>query len=270
MPEEPARSYAVPAVDGMLDLVEFLAGAERPYGISELARQLGLSHNMAFRILRRLQERRYAEVDAATGGYRLGTAFLTLGMRLHGRFELRLRARAPLEALAAACGETCQIQIPDGEGMVVLDCACPATAYFLQVVPGSRLHWHANAFGKAVLALLPEEERRRLLPARLPALTPATLTTAAALRRELEVVAASGLAYDREEYSLGIRCLGAPVLDAGGRAVAGLGITGLASRFDAERQRECAAQVLRCAAEVAAAIGHTGGQYRDWLGALPA
>ena len=47
-----SNKYAVPAVEQMLDIVEHLAQNHRPYGITELARQLGISTNGVFRILR--------------------------------------------------------------------------------------------------------------------------------------------------------------------------------------------------------------------------
>jgi DNA-binding IclR family transcriptional regulator len=53
----------------MLDVVEFLAGQQRPWGINELARELGITTNMVFRILRRLSERGYVETAGETGGY---------------------------------------------------------------------------------------------------------------------------------------------------------------------------------------------------------
>ena len=66
-----ANKYVVPAVEQMLDIVEHLAQNHRPYGITELARSLGISTNGVFRILKCLAKRGYAEVDPA-GGYQLG------------------------------------------------------------------------------------------------------------------------------------------------------------------------------------------------------
>jgi DNA-binding IclR family transcriptional regulator len=80
----------------------------------------------------------------------------------------------------------------------------------------------------------------------------------------------TGLAYDREEYALGMCCIGAPVFDVHERVVAGLGLTGLTSRCDAARQAACAPLVLACAQEVAVLIGYAGDRYRRWLAAAPA
>lgn len=258
-----AGRYAVPAVDGMLDIVEFLAGQPRPWGINELARELGITTNMAFRILRRLAERGYVEA-AGEGGYQLGTRFFSLGMRLHARFELRTRARPHLERLAGATGETCQLHVLNDRGMLVVDVVNPRADFFLQVVPGAHLNCHANAFGKAVLAFLPPAEARRYLAGKLERLTDRTLTSAAAVVRQFDASRATGLAYDREEYVRGVHCVGAPVFDASGAVVAGLGTTGLAvARADAGA-KACERAVLDCAAAVSAAIGYTGDRFEAW------
>jgi IclR family acetate operon transcriptional repressor len=259
----------VPAVARMLDLVGFLAERERPYGINELARALGLPVNSVFRILNCLQARGFVESPAPGAGYQLGTGFFSLGMRLHARFDLRRRARPRLEALARATGETAQVHVPDGRDLLVLDVAAPPAPFFLQVVPGTRLEYHAGAFGKAILAFLPEAEALRRLPRRLAAFTPRTITDPRAFRAELAAVRGTGLAYDREERVTGVYCIGAPVFDVNGAAVAGLGVTGLVSRFDAESRKRFEREVLACAEEVSRDIGYRGDRFERFRTAKP-
>ena len=258
-----ANKYAVPAVEQMLDIVEHLADNHRAYGITELARQLGISTNGVFRILRCLVERGYAEADPASG-YRLGTKFFTLGMRLQARFDLRRRARPHLERLCEQSGETVQLYSLQDAQALVLDCVTPAASSFIQVLPGSRMEIHASAFSKAVLAFLPEDEARRRLPRKLVALTPHTVTDKEKLFQEFAPIRASGFAYDREGYMLGIYCIGAPVFDVNGEPVAGLGVTGLVSVFHPEKQVELERAILACAENVSRDIGYEGGRFADW------
>jgi len=256
----------VPAVARMLDLAGFLADQDRPWGINELARALKIPVNSVFRILNCLEARGYAETGGPSSGYRLGTGFFSLGMKLHARFDLRRRARPRLEALARRTGETAQIHVPGGADLLVLDVAAPPSPFFLQVVPGTRLEYHAGAFGKAILAFREEEAVRRLLPARLPAFTPNTLTRRDTLLKELRRTRETGLAYDRQERVTGIYCIGAPVFDVNGAAAAGLGITGLVSRFDAASRRRFEEQVLAAAEQVSRDIGYRGGRFRQFRG----
>ena len=257
-------SEDVPAVARMLDLVGFLADRDRPYGINELARALELPVNSVFRILNCLEARGFVEIAAPGAGYRLGTGFFSLGMKLYARFDLRRRARPHLEALARATGETAQVHVLDGRDLLVLDVAAPPAPFFLQVVPGTRLEIHAGAFGKAILAFRPEGTVRRLLPERLPAFTPRTIVSRRALQAELARVRATGLAYDREERVTGVYCIGAPVFDVAGEAVAGLGVTGLVSRFDAKSRKRFERDVLACAEAVSRDVGYRGDRFRTF------
>ncbi|MCX6907617.1 MAG: IclR family transcriptional regulator [Verrucomicrobia bacterium] len=257
------NKYAVPAVEQMLDIVEHLAQNHRTYGITELAHALGISTNGVFRILKCLAERGYAEADP-TGGYRLGTKFFTLGMQLHARFDLRRRARTHLERLCEQSGETVQLYTLQEDHALVLDCVTPAASSFIQVLPGSRMEIHASAFSKAVLAFLPEAGARRRLPRKLVALTPHTVTDPAKLFRELAQIRARGLAYDREGYTLGIYCVGAPVFNVNGEPVAGVGVTGLVSLFHPETQPTLEQAVLACAEHISRDIGYEGGRFGEF------
>ena len=255
-----APRYAAPAVDQALDIVELLSHTPRAFGINELSRTLHISTNTVFRILRRLTERGYTEPDAS-GGYRLGMRFFSLGMRLQHRFDLRLRARPHLEKLCEQTHETCQIHVPDKDRMLVLDCLSPQAEFFLQTTLGSRFHFHPNAFGKAVLAFWAPEAIRSAVPEKLPAFTPHTITTRSKLLSHLKQVCQTGIAYDREEYIPGFFCIGAPVFDVTGAAVAGVGITGVLQKSSASRFREWEQLVLRCARQIAADIGYDGERY---------
>jgi len=67
---------------------------------------------------------------------------------------------------------------------------------------------YCTANGKAVLASMPPEAVRSLLPARLERLTPVTCTSRSKLEKELVEVRRSGVAMDREEHTSGICAVG--------------------------------------------------------------
>ena len=261
--ENNGKKYAAPAVDSLLDILEFMAKNPRPFGPTELSKTLGISANLVFRVMKRLVERKYAEATE-DGTYSLSTRFFSLGMTLHSNFDLRRRARKHLEKLCEATGETCQIQIPDGDRMLVLDSANPPTEFFFQVIPGSRLHYHANAFGKAVLAFMDEEEMKHILPEKFPAFTDNTVTSMKKLKVELEEIAKNAIAYDNEEYLKGIFCIGAPVLDVMGKACAGVGMTGISSRFDSAFRKKLEQMVLLCAEKISSDIGYAGEFFKEF------
>ncbi|OGV67311.1 MAG: hypothetical protein A2283_09160 [Lentisphaerae bacterium RIFOXYA12_FULL_48_11] len=256
--------YAVPAVDRMLDIAEFLLEHPEPIGITEVARALKIPTNSAFRILKRLADRRYAEVDPTTGGYQLGSGFFRLGMRLSARYDLRIKARKHLEWLCRRTGDTVQLHTQNNGSAIVMDVVNPSVEFFMQIVVGSQLDYHCNAFGKCILAFLEEEEIRRILPPRLPSRTPNTITSLPKLLDELTSVRSTGLGYDREEYVQGIYCVGAPVFDVSGRVIAGMGITGLAGRLDMEEKKHIETLVLTAAAMISDDMAYDGTRFLEW------
>lgn len=255
--KEKNNRYAAPALEQALKIIDFMVqdGAER--GINEISRKLGMSVNMAYRILIQLANYGYTELSAA-GKYRLSTKLFTIGMRLYSRFDLRIRSRPHLEKLCESTGETCQIHTPDKDRALVLDSISPNTDSYLKTVPGSRLYYHPNAFGKAILAFMDKSELNSTIPKTLPGLTKNTVTSRQKLLEELNKTRLTGLAYDREEYLIGIYCIGAPVFDVNEKVVAGLGVTGITSRLVPGNWRRYEKQVLQCAELVSRDIGYDG------------
>jgi DNA-binding IclR family transcriptional regulator len=262
---DPRPAAGVPAVARALDVIEFLADHARPFGMNELARELGIPVNSVFRILKCLEARGYVETESPAGGYQLSTRFFSLGMRLYTRFDLRRRARPHLETLCRQTGETTQIYLLEGESAMVLDCVTPEAPWFLQFVPGTRMELlHAAANSKAILAFLADDAVRRLLPDPLPGSTPNTITDRERFMAELAEIRRTGLAYDREEYVVGVYCVGAAVFDVHGQVVAGAGVTGLVSRFRPDDLPRIEQQVLDCARMISLAIGHDGRRFSEF------
>jgi len=258
---------AVPAVARALDVIEFLADHTRSFGINELARELEIPVNSAFRILKCLESRGYVETEGTAGGYQLSTRFFSLGMRLYTRFDLRRRARPYMETLCQQTGESTQLYQLDGKAAIVLDCVTPESAWFLQFVPGTRMELlHAAANSKAILAFLDDDSVCRLLPKTLPTATPNTIAERDRLMAELAEIRRSGLAYDHEEYVVGVYCVGAPVFDVYDQVVAAVGLSGLVSRFRPEDLSRIEQQVLECARQISLAIGNNGPRFTAWLG----
>lgn len=262
--EKADRAYSAPAVDRALDILEFMASHHRPYGSTEIARELNIPTNSVFRILKRLTERKYTIQDPATGGYLLSHQIFSLGMSLYTRFELRNSARSHLQKLCRDTEETCQLQIPHGDRMLVVDTYSPETDFYLRVVPGSLVHYHPNAYGKAVLAFMDVEHIKTILPKRLIGLTPKTIIDRDVFIEGLDSVRETGLAYDDEEYTSGIFCIGSPVFNYENEPVAGLGATCLLSTLNNEKKKtRIERRVLECACNLSQEIGYTGDYFNN-------
>jgi DNA-binding IclR family transcriptional regulator len=95
---------------------------------------------------------------------------------------------------------------------------------------GAELPVHASALGKAMLAFAPGEVLEDLLEEAPSKLTSRTLS-AAALRKELGTVRASGIARERDEAVLGESSVAGAIFDHSGHAVGSIGVVGDTDRI---------------------------------------
>ena len=92
----PPRASSAPdlnSVDLVLRLVELLAASREPRGVTDVARELGISKPRAHRHLRALVQRGYARQDPRTEGYEVGIKVLVAGR--DGARPLRRGQRHP-------------------------------------------------------------------------------------------------------------------------------------------------------------------------------
>lgn len=234
------RNRAVQSVDRALDLLEALAGAEAPVGVTELARQVGLPQGTTHRLLLSLAGRGFVRRDRDRR-YAVGLRAMALGSSAYRQFE-RV-AHDYLAALVALSGETANLAVLEGTAMTYVAQAPSPHRLRIFAEVGRRVPLHSTAVGKAVLAQLPREEALALLDrTELTATTPLTLTTPEALGDELDQVARRGYALDEQEQELGVRCVAVALPEVGG-LYAAVSISGPAERFTPERAAEVAARV---------------------------
>lgn len=220
-----------------LAILQALAQAQAPRGISELARDLGLPKSAVHRLLRLLMEGGWVRQDAA---WRYGPTLKIweLGTRVGEHIDLRKVAAPVMQSLLAATRETVYLSVREGFEVLVIDKLDSADAVVSHAKLASRSPAHASASGKALLAWM-DERALAELPARLQRFTPRTHRSRSALLAELRTIRHKGFAVNRGEWHADIGGVASPVHDASGSVIASLGIHMLASHLTAHRIREC-------------------------------
>ena len=100
---------------------------------------------------------------------------------------------------------------------------------------GTRLPMYCTALGKSILAFSDPSLLQEVLARPPKSHTPHTITSADALEAELSLVRSRGFAIDDEENEVGIRCVGAPIIDYANKAIAAISISGPRERMDWDR-----------------------------------
>jgi len=223
MPPRNTASYAVPAVESAISILETL-GTAQPMSLTELSKKLGLGKSSVYRLLVTLVLRGYIEKDPSSDRYQLTYRLFAVGSRAAEQLGLREIAQPIMDRLASQTGETVNLGVLDGFRTVSIHLVESAHPLRIHMRIGG-VSAHATSTGKILLAALPPEElARRLAGHRLASLTSRTIKNRSALQAELRRVHQQGYAVDDEECSEGLRCVGAPIYDHRGAVVAALSV----------------------------------------------
>jgi IclR family acetate operon transcriptional repressor len=250
--------YRVPAVSATVRILSQLAAADGA-GASqaELARETGISKSTIHNLLGTLEEAGYVRRSAATRRYQLGGALIPLGTAAARQVRTITLAIDRLAELASRHGVSAAVAqvTPDGDAQVV-DRAYPPESVHVGVRIGSRYGYLDGAIGKCLLAALDAAEARRIVCAGpIPAHTHRTVTKAAELLAEVELVRARGWGASIGEYNDNI-AVAASILGGDRSAEAILLALGFPSDIP-ERSVPVIGQAL--AREAATITAHAGG-----------
>ncbi len=237
----PERRMGVQVIARAAEICRELATAVDGLTTVELAERLGLSRPTVYRILRALADEDFVR-ELSRGRYAVGPAFLVIGGSTYG--GLRHDMRPFMRELSNELGETIDLAMLDNGEALFVDQFVSVRGLRVVAHMGARLPLHCTASGKALLAALEPDEVGRALAERLSVFTPNTVTDKAVLFQELGRVRAEGVAYDYEEYVMGVCAVATPVTDAVG-AVAALTVEVPAARFRGSEERIVDA-LLRC------------------------
>jgi IclR family KDG regulon transcriptional repressor len=208
-----------------LDILEMIEAESGDIGVRELARRLELSPTIVQRLVSSLAVRGYIEKNLETSRYRLGHRSMILGASGERGVDYAATARRELDRLAHEHHLNGFVAVLRGGRAIYLLAVQAESPVAIRVSLGSEMPLHSTAAGKVLLASLDDGDARKLLGrAKLAAITPHTITDAAALVASLAKVRRQGYATVVEENIPGVLSVGAPITDRGGNVVAALSV----------------------------------------------
>jgi DNA-binding IclR family transcriptional regulator len=243
--------YKLEGLDRVVAILDLLVASDSSLSLAEICQRMELRKSTAHRALMALERTGLIE-RAPANRYCLGLKLYDMGSRAVEQMDLRSRVRPHLRKLALRVGETVHLGVLHKTRVVYLDKFEPINR---RVCLGSRTGTsnpiYCTSMGKAMLAFLPIEEAAKIIPRiQFNTFTTKTLSSQEELRGALERIRRRGYAIDDEELEVGTRCVGAPIVDEMGRAIAAVSVSGAASRLAAHCVPGIAEHVMRCAQEV--------------------
>jgi DNA-binding IclR family transcriptional regulator len=254
---EPAAPLVLSTLDKGLRVLEALAHPDATEGLTltALALRLGMHRTTLFRFLVTLRARGYIERDPDTDRYRLGTGVLTLASAMLNNLDTRRIARPFLIELRNSTQELVHLAVMSEDEVVTVDRIEGRRSLSLQTDVGDRRPAYCTASGKAILAYLPPARVGAILAGGMPAITPRTITTPAAMDRHLTEIRRLGYAVDDEERTEGVRCVAAPVFSHDGEIVAAISLAAPTIRCSSERLAALGAEIAATARAISRRLG---------------
>ncbi|HEX6421288.1 MAG TPA: IclR family transcriptional regulator C-terminal domain-containing protein [Acidimicrobiales bacterium] len=203
--------------------------AEHPaLTLSEVATRADLTRATARRLLLTLEELGYVSSNGRR--FALTPRVLDIGYAYLSSLNVQQIAQPYLEALSERVNESVSVTVLD-EADIIYVARVPTTRIMtISLGLGSRLPAHCTSMGRVLLAELPTDELRAIVPERLEPRTEHTIRTRAGLEVELARVREQGWAMVDQELELGVRSIAAPLRDSAGRAVAAMNVSTHAGR----------------------------------------
>ena len=242
-PRSPAHATAPPAAvapgDGYvqafargLRVIEAFDGRARELTLTEVADAAGLTRAGARRILLTLEHLGYVKLDGRA--FSLTARILSLGYPYLTSLPFWNFAEPVMEALVQRLRESCSAAVMDGTEIVYVLRVPTQKIMAINLSIGSRLPAYCTSMGRVLLAGLdPHDAHDVLKRSSLQPLTSRTETRITRLRALVDETRVQGWTLVDQELEEGLISLAVPIVDANGRTIAAMNVSGQANRTPA-------------------------------------
>jgi DNA-binding IclR family transcriptional regulator len=208
---------------------------EQPAGLSlgQIAQRVALARSTVQRIVAALAAEKLLIAASPTGRVRLGPTILRLAAS--ARTDFVALARPFLVRLSNELSETVDLATIKKDHLIFIDQVIGPHRLRAVSAVGETFPLYCTANGKAYLAQLDEVAIARLIGTSFERRTASTITRLDELLKELRTARKSGVAFDREEHTVGICAAGVVMRDLLGNDVA-ISVPVPAQRFHAREK----------------------------------
>ncbi|MFD7735996.1 IclR family transcriptional regulator [Kitasatospora phosalacinea] len=236
------------AISRAATLLRVVSAAADGVTTAQAAQQAGTARTTAHRILSSLQEAGLLDRDRTTGTWHLGPEMFLMGALAARRYDFVETARPAVRALADATGESAFLSLRRGDESVCVlreEGSFPLRSFVLQ--EGTRFPLGVASGGLALLSFLPDREADAYLDRADLVPQWGEAHSAERLRERIRLTRTAGYATNPALILEGSWGMASTVFDQHGRPAWTVSITGVETRFRAERRPHLGQLLLRTA-----------------------
>jgi DNA-binding IclR family transcriptional regulator len=245
-------SESVKSLLKVMSILDAFSTSRRSMSLTEIVAASGFPRSTAHRLAASMRDVGLLDQDGQRDRYRLGIRLYELGSRALANMSLHREARPFLDALSQVSGHAVNVSVFDGRQAIVIHRVSAPSGTQLTMIEAAPVH--CTSTGKAILAFQPAAKVEEIIAAGLTRFTANTITDGRKLRSELKLIRARGYSIDESEHQPGIRCVGAPIRDRTGRAIAGISVNGAARLLKKEEVGQVAQMVIHHAGLIEAKL----------------
>jgi IclR family transcriptional regulator, KDG regulon repressor len=223
---EPTGPVLLESVGIVFRLLDELALARRPLGVTELAQIVGEPKPRVYRHLASMKQVGAVEQDPITEKYRLGAKLVVYGTAASEQFDLRAVADPYLTRLRDVTGQTAVLAVATHDSALVVAVAESTRSVVISVKPGNRPAIHCSAQGRLVLAYLDQVAQQRVLRRKLPKFTDRSMVDPAEIQARLAIIRERLYEDADGELLEGVNLLAAPIFRERDVLVGSIGVVG--------------------------------------------
>lgn len=245
----------VPSVTRAMALLDLLAQERTPMTLGRLSSRLELPKSSVHALCHTLLSLGYLrrQGDAA---FFIGPAVMPLADAFVSGTDTVQAFGAVWDEMGAPPEETVILSVLNGHEVVYLAARSGSRPLGLAFRVGMRLPANLAASGRAMLAYLPIERVRAIFAGAQPGTAASGIEpTLEQIEADLAATRARGYSIDDEGVRTGVHCVGAPVFDATGAVVAGVGLCVQKAGLDRPTQVRHRETVLRVASLLSQRLG---------------
>lgn len=192
---------------------------------AQLTRRVGRPKATVSRVMKTLRDTGMLEFDPGSRLYRPGIRLFELGQISRSHQNFLDLVHKHLQHVCEVGGHTGYITVFDGPQLAVLRMLRGSSPIAIATTPGYRAWPHATSNGRAMLALLTDEEWRLRVPQELPILSKNTPRTHDELLECIRMVRETGRSYSSDDSYEGVSSQGIALRDPDSHEVIGVAIS---------------------------------------------
>lgn len=233
----------VGAVDNAVSILTYLASADRPLKLTEIARQLDINGSTCFNILRTLESHGLVAMDAATKTYKVGTALLELARRSAERGSDVDLLKPMMDQIAARRGVHISLwNRIDRDHLALVAASESNDGARISMTLGQRRPTIYGSIGRVMAAFADVDEA--YIHEHFPGLRWAQPVSLDSYLKQVQETRKRGWASDKGTAAVGLQVIAAPIYGRDNRVTRASCATTFLGHLDAAQEKEIAEELM--------------------------